>query len=100
MNTSNAIAFFILGTVMQVVPRIASLAGGAGYGAAETQVLWLQFMGLVTGSIGAGYLLRMGAREASVAWSRFAQRRLEAREQLAQGEASQEVPLGGVRVTF
>jgi hypothetical protein len=99
MNTANAVAFFILGTVMQVLPQITSL-GGAGLGAQETQMLWLQFMGLVTGGIGAGYLVRMGAREASMLVGRIALRRADAREQTAQGaRASQAMPLG-VRVTF
>lgn len=98
MNTANAIGFFLLGTVMQVAP----LFGGAHAGVADGQTLWLQFMGLVTGAIGAGYLLRMGAQEVSVLLARLALRRAEGREQLAQAahaQEGQEMPLG-VRVTF
>jgi hypothetical protein len=99
MNTANAVAFFILGIVMQVLPQVTSM-GGSGLGAQETQTLWLQFMGFVTGGMGAGYLIRMGAREAAVLVARTALRRAEAREQIAQGaRAPQEMPLG-VRVTF
>lgn len=99
MNTANAIGFFLLGTIMQVLPLIVPLEAGAGYGAAEGQTLWLQFMGLVTGLIGSGYLLRTAAQEFSVMLTRLALRRAEAREQLAAGRGKQSMPLG-VRVTF
>jgi hypothetical protein len=98
MNTANAIGFFLLGTVMQVLP---SINGSPAYAPETTQTLWLQFMGLVTGVIGGGYLVRTGFAEASVLLTRFAQRRAEAREQAAavQG-ASHQLPLGGVRVSL
>lgn len=82
---------------MQAVPQFMPL-GGSTYGAENTQTLWLQLMGLVTGFIGAGYLLRMGAREVSATVARLALRRAEVREQLPQ-TAQQALPLG-VRVTF
>ena len=98
MNTANAIGFFLLGTVMQVLPLVD---GSAAYGPETTQTLWLQFMGLVTGSIGGGYLVRTGFAEASVLLTRIAQRRAEAREQAAAAQgARQQMPLGGVRVTL
>jgi hypothetical protein len=96
MNTANAIGFFLLGTVMQVVP----LFGGAAAGVVDGQTLWLQFMGLVTGAIGAGYLLRMGGQEVSVLLARLALRRAEAREQFAQGARAQQAMPLGVRVRF
>ncbi len=98
MNTANAIRFFLLGTVMQVVALTASPSAGASMGVADAQTLWLQLMGLVTGVIGAGYLLRVGANEVAGMLVRASLRRAEAREQLAQA-APQEIPLG-VRVTF
>jgi hypothetical protein len=100
MNTANAIGFFLLGTIMQVITRIVPFEVGSGYAGAEGQTLWLEFMGLVTGAIGAGYLLRVGAQELSVVLARLALRRAEAREQFAQGaRAQQSMPLG-VRVRF
>jgi hypothetical protein len=96
MNTANAIGFFLLGTIMQVMP----LLGGAAHSTADGQTLWLQFMGLVTGGIGAGYLLRMGAQEMSVMLNRLALRRAEAREQMAQGARAQQAMPLGVRVRF
>lgn len=96
MNTANAIGFFILGAFMQVIP----LVSGASYGAADSQTLWLQFMSLITGSIGAGYLLRLAAQEVSVIAARIALRRAEARERQPQ-TARQGLSLGvRVRATF
>lgn len=100
MNIANAIGFFLLGTIMQVLPVILRLEAGATLGAEEAQALWLQFMGVVSAAIGGGYLLRIGAHEVSVMLARLAIRRAEAREQFAQGaRAQQSMPLG-VRVRF
>jgi hypothetical protein len=96
MNTANALGFFLLGTVMQALPLMSA---SPAYDSGTTQTMWLQLMGLVTGGIGGGYLLRMGVAEATAGWSRIAWRRAEAREQASQG-AQQTMPLGGVRVTF
>lgn len=97
MNNANAIGFLLLGTVMQTLPLVG---GGTNLGAHETQTLWLQFMGLITGAIGMSYLMRTAAKEVSQVVSRLAVRRAEAREQLSQGaRAQQSMPLG-VRVTF
>ncbi len=95
MNTANAIGFFLLGTVMQVLPWTS----GAGYDPSSTQTLWLQLMGAVTGLLGGGYLLNLGWREASAYVSQLVARRVEARERLAQARG-REIPLRGVRVTF
>jgi hypothetical protein len=98
MNTANAIGFFLLGTVMQVLPLVD---GSPAYGPETTQTLWLQVMGFVTGVIGGGYLVRAGVGEALVLLTRIAQRRAEVREQAAAAQgASQQLPLGGVRVTL
>jgi hypothetical protein len=96
MNTANALGFFLLGTVMQVLPRIG---GGTPGDVESAQTLWLQVMSLVTGGIGGGYLLRMGLQEASTMLSRLSLRRAEAREQAAAQVTPQTMPLG-VRVTF
>lgn len=82
---------------MQVLPL---LSGGASQGSWDTQTLWLQFMGLITGMIGTGYLLRVAADEASVLLARLALRRAEVREQIAQGARAQQAMPLGVRVTF
>lgn len=95
MNTANAIGFFLLGTVMQVLPWM----NGAGYDPSSSQTLWLHFMGAVTGLVGGSYLLNQAWRETSAYVAQLAARRLEARERLAQARP-REVPLGGVRVTF
>lgn len=93
MNTANALGFLLLGTVFQTLPLM-------GLGAHETQTLWLQLMGLVTGAIGTGYLLRIAASEVSIALSRLALRRAEAREQFEEGARAQQALSLGVRVTF
>ncbi|ATC64352.1 hypothetical protein CMV30_10520 [Nibricoccus aquaticus] len=100
MNTANAIGFFLLGTVMQVAALTASPSAGSSIGLADTQTLWLQLMGLVTGAIGAGYLLRMGAQEMSVMLNRLVLRRSEAREQITQGARARQAMPVGVRVRF
>ncbi len=99
MNTANAIGFLLLGTVMQVVALTAPESVVGGFGPEAARTLWLQFMGLVTGALGGGYLVREGGREIVAMASRAWARRIEAREQVAQG-AVRQVPHGGVRVTF
>ncbi|MGC4071425.1 MAG: hypothetical protein QM760_02680 [Nibricoccus sp.] len=100
MNTANAIGFFLLGTIMQIIARVVPFEVGTGYAGAEGQALWLEFMSLVTGALGAGYLLRLGVQEMSVVLSRFALRRAEAREQFEQGARAQQAMPLGVRVRF
>lgn len=97
MNTANAIGFFLLGAVMLVLPAIGG--SGASLDAQTTQTLWLQLMGIVTGFIGTGYLLRTATLEASTLLSRVALRRAEAREQRLRAATTRTMPLG-VRVTF
>ncbi len=80
---------------MQVLPLLGGVTPGE---AASAQTLWLQMMSVVTGAIGGGYLLRVGVAEAAAVLSRIAERRAEAREQVAQ-ENAQTMPVG-VRVTF
>lgn len=99
MNTANAIGFLFLGTLMQVIALTAPASVVGSFGPEEARTLWLQFMGLITGAIGGGYLVREGSREMVAMLGRTWARRVEAREQVAQG-AARRVPLGGVRVTF
>ena len=84
---------------MQVIALTAPTSVVGSFGSEEARTLWLQFMGLITGAIGGGYLVREGSREMIAMLNRAWARRIEAREQVAQG-AVRQVPLGGVRVTF
>lgn len=58
MNTNHASIFTVLGTLMHLIPVLMpELFPAAGTGAG-TRELWLQFMGAVNFTIGAGWLTR------------------------------------------
>jgi len=79
---------------MQVLPLLAPSASSL----ASTSDIWLHFVGGVAGSVGAGYLLRVGFSQASAYFARVAGTTVAARR-AAGGTARENLPLG-VRVTF
>lgn len=70
MNIKNALGFLVLGLVMHVVPVLAEAGGEAipADTAPAVRMLWLNFMGWVTGLIGVAYLLREGAVRLPAVW--------------------------------
>lgn len=54
MNLHNTVAFFGVGFVMELMPRLVADAA-----VSETRALWLMVMGAVMMAVGGGYLVRM-----------------------------------------
>ena len=81
MNSSNAIGFVILGSVMNAVPTLIPSGFAEGFAVMAgmtSSALWLHFMGLGVGSIGSGHLLKEGVASLRVA-SRTAIKQVQAR---------------------
>jgi hypothetical protein len=76
MNSSNAIGFIVLGSIMNAVPTLipSGFTEGMMIAGMTSSALWLHFMGLVVGSIGGGHLVKEG----------FASMRLASRTALKQ----------------
>ena len=62
MNSSNAIGFIVLGSIMNAVPALipSGFSAGLMIEGMTSSALWLHFMGLVVGSIGSGHMLKEG----------------------------------------
>ena len=62
MNSSNAIGFVVLGSIMNAVPTLlpSEFTQGLVVAGMTSSALWLHFMGVVVGSIGGGHLLKEG----------------------------------------
>ncbi len=69
MNSSNAVAFVVLGSLMNAVPTVAPQIFTEGILIADMtpSALWLRFMGLVVGLIGGSHLLREGIASIRIA---------------------------------
>lgn len=60
MTTLNAGVFLALGGMLNLLTLVApGLFPPNGLDGANTSALWLQFMGWVSGGLGAGYLVRL-----------------------------------------
>ena len=92
MNSSNAIGFIVLGSIMNAVPTLipSGFADGLMIAGMTSSALWLHFMGIVVGTIGSGHLLKEG----------FASMRLASRTALKQVRAQRgaAVPAGTAAV--
>jgi len=62
MTTKNALGFLALGLLMHVAPVLVQAASDTSAQVADTSVriIWVEFMSWVLGSIGLGYLVRVG----------------------------------------
>ncbi|HEY9155757.1 MAG TPA: hypothetical protein VIM69_11540 [Opitutaceae bacterium] len=91
MNSSNAIGFVVLGSLMNAVPTLIPSAFAQGFVVAgmNSSALWLHFMGVVVGAIGSSHLLREG----------FASMRLASRNAVKQVRAQRAAaPAGSAAV--
>jgi len=62
MNSSNAIGFVVLGSLMNAVPALipSGFEQGLVVAGMTSSALWLHFMGLVVGAIGSSHLVKEG----------------------------------------
>ena len=62
MNSFNALGFLALGSLMNALPALAPslVARGPVLGDMTASAIWLHFMGVVVGLIGAIWILREG----------------------------------------
>jgi len=59
MGTLNAIAFSLLGSLMGFLPALwPAYFAVTGISGADNSELWLEFMGIVQGSLGTFYIIR------------------------------------------
>jgi hypothetical protein len=96
MNNKNALGFIVLGLAMYAIPTFAQAASGSSLDDVEQSIgmVWLTFMGMVTGSIGGFYVSRDGVVRLADAWAR--QEHWSVR--LVFGRVSEErIPAVGVR---
>ncbi len=62
MNTTNAISFALIGSIMEILPRaFPACFPPTGYDEASRRALWLAVMGAVQIALGIGFLLTVHA---------------------------------------
>ena len=69
MNSSNAIGFVVLGSLMNAAPTLipSEFAQGFMVAGMTSSALWLHFMGLVVGVIGTSHLVKEGVASVRLA---------------------------------